>query len=63
MILKNADYATVPIMVSKVLAFDKNVDNGVNYLCITLSILPIVVVYFILSKFIIAGVALGGVKE
>lgn len=63
MILKNADYATVPIMVSKVLAFDKNVDNGVNYLCITLSILPIVVVYFVLSKFIIAGVALGGVKE
>ncbi len=63
MILKNADYATVPIMVSKVLAFDKNIDNGVNYLCITLSIIPIVVVYFILSKFIIAGVALGGVKE
>ncbi len=63
MILKNADYATVPIMVSKVLAFDKNTDQGVNFLCITLSILPIVIVYFALSKFIIAGVALGGVKE
>ncbi|MEE5992972.1 MAG: carbohydrate ABC transporter permease [Oscillospiraceae bacterium] len=63
MILKNEKYATVPIMVSKVLAFDKNTDQGVNFLCISLSILPIVVVYFILSKFIIAGVALGGVKE
>ena len=63
MILKNEKLATVPIMVSKVLAFDKNIDNGVNFLCVTLSILPIVVVYFILSKFIIAGVALGGVKE
>lgn len=63
MILKNEKLATVPIMVSKVLAFDKNVDNGVNFLCVTLSILPIIIVYFILSKFIIAGVALGGVKE
>lgn len=63
MILKNEKLATVPIMVSKVLAFDKNIDNGVNFLCVTLSILPIVIVYFILSKFIIAGVALGGVKE
>jgi multiple sugar transport system permease protein len=63
MILKNEKLSTVPIMVSKVLAFDKNIDNGVNFLCVTLSILPIVVVYFILSKFIIAGVALGGVKE
>ena len=63
MILKNEKLATVPIMVAKVLAFDKNIDNGVNFLCVTLSILPIVVVYFILSKFIIAGVALGGVKE
>jgi multiple sugar transport system permease protein len=63
MILKNEKLATVPIMVSKVLAFDKNLDNGANFLCVTLSILPIVIVYFILSKFIIAGVALGGVKE
>ena len=63
MILKNDKMMTVPIMVSKVLQFDKNVNYGVNYLCIMLSILPIVVVYFILSKFIIAGVALGGVKE
>ncbi len=63
MILKSDKLVTMPIMVSKVLGFDKNVDYGVNYLCITLSILPIVVIYFILSKFIIAGVALGGVKE
>ncbi len=63
MILKKDTMATVPIMVSKVLAFDKNLDNGANFLCVTLSILPIVIVYFILSKFIIAGVALGGVKE
>ncbi|MDE5753643.1 MAG: carbohydrate ABC transporter permease [Oscillospiraceae bacterium] len=63
MILKNDKMMTVPIMVSKVLQFDKDVNYGVNYLCIALSIVPIVVVYVALSKFIIAGVALGGVKE
>jgi len=63
MILKNDNMKTIPIMVSNVLAFDKNVDYGVNYLCITLSILPIVIVYFALSKYIVGGVALGGVKE
>lgn len=63
MILKNDKLVTMPIMVAKVLGFDKNKDYGVDYLCVTLSILPIVIIYFILSKFIIAGVALGGVKE
>ncbi len=63
MILKSDKLATMPIMVTKVLGFDKNVDYGVNYLCVTLSILPIVVIYFCLSKFIVGGVALGGVKE
>ncbi len=63
MIIKSAGNKTIPIMVQAVLGLDRNQDYGVNYLCITMSILPIVIVYFILSKFIIAGVALGGVKE
>jgi len=63
MILKKDAMKTIPIMVSDVLALDKYTDSGVKYLCITLSILPIVIVYLALSKFIIGGVALGGVKE
>ncbi len=63
MILKNDKLKTIPIMVSAVIAFDRNVDYGVKYVCIMLSIIPIVIIYFCLSKFIIAGVALGGVKE
>ncbi len=63
MILKNAELATIPIMISKVLGLDRYYDYGVNYMCIVLSIMPIVIIYFVLSKFIIAGVALGGVKE
>ncbi|MBE6857376.1 MAG: carbohydrate ABC transporter permease [Ruminococcus sp.] len=57
------DQKTLPMMISAVQASDKFVDYGAIYLAIALSILPIVIVYILLSKFIIAGVALGGVKE
>lgn len=63
MILKDQSKKTIPIMVSSILGFDRTPNYGVNYLCVCLSILPIVIIYFCLSKFIIAGVALGGVKE
>ena len=54
---------TLPMMVQAVQASDKVRDYGVTYFCIALSIIPIVIAYVLLSKFIIAGVALGGVKE
>ncbi len=54
---------TLPMMISAVQASDKFTDYGAIYLAIALSILPIVTVYILLSRFIIAGVALGGVKE
>ncbi len=54
---------TTPLMVQKVLAIDRNPDFGANYAAITLSIIPVVIIYLILSKFIIGGVAAGGVKE
>lgn len=65
MILISAKFSqkTLPMMVSGIQASDKFTDYGAIYLAIALSILPIVIVYICLSKFIIAGVALGGVKE
>ena len=54
---------TLPMMVSAVMSNDKTADYGVNYTAIMLSIIPVCAVYLALSKFIIAGVALGGVKE
>ena len=54
---------TMPMMVQKVIAIDRNADYGANYTAIFLSIIPVVVIYLILSKFIIGGVAAGGVKE
>ncbi len=54
---------TIPMMVSMITSNDKVNDYGAKYAAIALSIIPIVVVYLILSKFIVEGVALGGVKE
>lgn len=54
---------TLPMMVSALQASDKLTDLGAIYFAIALSIIPIIIAYVFLSKFIIAGVALGGVKE
>ena len=54
---------TMPIMVSLLNGDAYKVEYGAIYLGILLTVLPIFVIYFALSKYIIAGVALGGVKE
>lgn len=53
---------TLPMMMASLTASDK-IDYGVVYMAIALSVIPLIVAYVCLSKFIIAGVALGGVKE
>lgn len=58
----NSKY-TMPIMVSLLRGDIYKTEFGSVYLGLTLTVLPLFVVYFLLSKYIIAGVALGGVKE
>lgn len=38
-------------------------ENVISNMIILVAIVPIILVYLLLSKYIIAGVALGGVKE
>jgi len=54
---------TMPMFVSALKANDKDRDWGQIYCGLFVTVLPILVMYFFLSKYIIAGVALGGVKE
>ena len=55
---------TVPILIATLRGADyMNFDMGKIYMMITVAIVPIIIVYLLLSKFIIAGVTLGGVKE
>lgn len=54
---------TVPLVLSAMRnAGPQETDMGLFYMYILIAILPVVVVYLILSKFIIRGVALGSVK-
>ena len=57
------DKATMPMYVQALQSNDKQRDFGQIYTGLFISILPIMVAYFLLSKYIVAGVALGGVKE
>lgn len=62
-LLTSANLYTMPIMVSLLNGGDYKVEYGAVYLGLLITVLPIFVIYFALSNYIIAGVALGGVKE
>lgn len=62
MIILRADKYTMPCMVSLLKGDIYRTEYGTVYLGLTLTVLPLFVVYFLLSKYIIAGVALGSVK-
>ena len=62
-LLTKKEVYTMPIMVSLLNGDIYKVEYGAIYLGILLTVLPIFVIYFALSKYIIAGLALGGVKE
>lgn len=62
-LLTDSDKYTMPIMVSLLRGDIYKTEYGSVYLGLGLTVLPLFIVYFLLSKYIIAGVALGGVKE
>lgn len=53
---------TLPIMISLLRGDIYKTEYGAVYLGLALTALPLIVVYFLLSRYIIAGVALGSVK-
>ena len=61
-LLTNHDKYTLPIMVSLLRGDIYRTEYGSIYLGLTLTALPLIIVYFMLSKYIVAGVALGSVK-
>ena len=61
-LLTKQDKYTMPIMVSLLKGDIYKTEYGSIYLGLTLTALPLIIVYFILSRYIVAGVALGSVK-
>ncbi|NLK99938.1 MAG: carbohydrate ABC transporter permease [Clostridiales bacterium] len=62
-LLTSKEKYTMPIMISQLKGDIYKTEYGSVYLGLALTVLPLFIVYFALSKYIIAGVALGGVKE
>lgn len=64
LIIQSKDKMTVPVLIAMLRGADyMNFDMGKIYTMIMVAIVPIIIVYLILSKYIIAGITLGGVKE
>ena len=61
-ILTSQSKYTLPIMVSLLNGDIYKREHGAIYVGLTLTALPLIIVYFILAKYIVAGVALGSVK-
>ncbi|MBP5729315.1 MAG: carbohydrate ABC transporter permease, partial [Clostridia bacterium] len=63
LILDKAELKTVPIMVAQLRSADySKFDMGKVYMFIMLAILPVIIVYIILSRAIIRGATAGAVK-
>ena len=63
MLFTKPDLKTLPMMVNELRGDIYRTEYGSIYLGLSLTALPLIIVYFAFSKYIIAGVALGGVKE
>ena len=64
LVIQSKSKMTVPILIATLRGADyMNFDMGKIYMMITVAIVPIIIVYLLLSKVIIAGVTLGGGKE
>lgn len=64
LIIQSKNKMTVPILIATLRGADyMNFDMGKIYMMITVAIVPIIIIYLLLSKYIIAGATLGGVKE
>ena len=61
-VLTRQENYTLPIMVSLLKGDIYKTEYGCVYLGLTLTALPLIIVYLLLSKYIVAGVAMGSVK-
>ncbi|MDY4069500.1 MAG: carbohydrate ABC transporter permease [Lachnospiraceae bacterium] len=63
LILHSDNKKTLPVLIAQLRSADfLKFDMGQVYIMIAFSIFPVIIVYLLLSKFIVQGVALGGVK-
>lgn len=63
LVISSSDKKTLPILIAQLRSADfLKFDMGQVYMMVAIAILPVVIIYLFLSKHIVAGVSLGGVK-
>lgn len=63
LVISSSKKKTLPILIAQLRSADfLKFDLGQVYMMIFTAIMPVIVVYLFLSKYIVAGVAMGGVK-
>ena len=63
MLLSSQEKFTLPLLVDMLKSDMYRTEYGSTYLGLLMSVLPLMIIYLALSKYIIGGVAIGGVKE
>lgn len=64
LVISSSTKKTLPILIASLRSADfLKFDFGKVYMLIAIAIIPIILVYLLLSRYIVAGVTLGGVKE
>ncbi|HBG66457.1 MAG TPA: sugar ABC transporter permease [Treponema sp.] len=64
LLISKKENKTVPIMIAQLRSADyQNFDLGTVYMQVCIAIIPLLIVYLLLSRFIISGATAGGVKE
>lgn len=64
LIIRSAEKKTLPILIAQLRSADYlKFDMGQVYMLIFLAIIPVIIVYILVSKYIVEGVAVGSVKE
>lgn len=61
-LLTSKDKYTMPVMVSLLKGDIYKTEYGAVYLGLSMTVLPLIIIYLSLSRYIVSGVALGGVK-
>lgn len=63
LVISSSDKKTLPILIAQLRSADfLKFDMGQVYMMVAIAILPVIIIYLFLSKYIVSGVSLGGVK-
>ena len=64
LVISSKEKKTIPILIAQLRSADyQKFDMGQVYMMVFLAIVPLIIVYLFLSRSIISGVTVGGVKE